>query len=225
MPEFVHSPEDLRKIYQSRFAGNSAYRKELWKVLSSFFTRWIPADATLLDLGCGYCEFVNTIQCQQKLAMDLNPDARLLVDPSVSFIEQDCSMPWQITPGSLDVVFTSNFFEHLPDKASLQRTLREAHTALRNGGQLIAMGPNINQLHGAYWDFFDHYLPLTELSLAEALEKSGFEVISSWRRFLPYTMSHRKRYPIWMVHLYLSLPSLWHLFGKQFLIIARKKPE
>ena len=35
---------------------------------------------------------------------------------------------------------------------------------------MIALGPNIKYLPGSYWDFWDHFLCLTEMSLGEALE-------------------------------------------------------
>ena len=40
-------------------------------MLCSFFSRWIPADATVLDLGCGYCEFINAVRARKKYAMDV----------------------------------------------------------------------------------------------------------------------------------------------------------
>ena len=52
-------------------------------------------------------------------------------------------------------MFTSNFFEHLPDKAALERTLLNAKRSLRSGGKLVMMGPNIKYVPGAYRDFFD----------------------------------------------------------------------
>src|SRR6185295_17009631 len=123
---------------------------------------------------------------------------------------------------SLDVVFTSNFFEHLPDKSTLTRTLQEAWRCLKPGGKLIAMGPNIKYLPGAYWDFWDHHLPLTESSLAEGLKTKGFVVDTCWPRFLPYTMASGPQYPILFLQLYLGLRFAWRIFGKQFLIVARK---
>jgi len=75
---------------------------------------------------------------------------------------------------------------------------------------------------GAYWDFFDHYVELTELSLAEALSGGGFEIEKTVGRFLPYTMSHGREYPILALRLYLALPAVWPFFGKQFLVVARK---
>lgn len=154
--------------------------------------------------------------------MDLNPDARRLAQSDVLVLQQDCSQAWNIVPGSLDTVFTSNFFEHLPTKSALEETLAEAHRALKPGGRLIAMGPNIKCVPGEYWDFFDHYLPLTELSLAEVLKKKQFAVEVCRDRFLPYTMSDGRQYPIWILRAYLMAPLAWKFFGKQFLVVARK---
>src|SRR6267154_1295534 len=44
---------------------------------------------------------------------------------------------------ALDVVFTSNFFEHLPNKDAIRRTPLEVYRCLRPGGRFIAMGPNM----------------------------------------------------------------------------------
>jgi hypothetical protein len=35
-------------------------------------------------------------------------------------------------------------------------------------------------------------------------------------------MAGGRRYPLWMLALYLRVPLLWRLAGEQFLIIARK---
>ncbi len=70
------APAELQRIYHRRFGQTSAYRQRVWQVLSaSFFNRWIAPDATVLDLGCGYGEFINHIRAGEKFAMDLNPDA------------------------------------------------------------------------------------------------------------------------------------------------------
>jgi SAM-dependent methyltransferase len=222
MNQTTHTSADLEQIYRTRFAGKSEYRQRTWTELCSFFSQWIKTDSTVLDLGCGHCEFINNVRCSQKFAMDLNPDAERLASSEVSVLKQDCSLAWPVPPESLDVVFTSNFFEHLPTKEALEKTLVEAYKALRSGGRLIAIGPNIKHLPGAYWDFFDHYLPLTELSLMEVLRKCGFEVVFCRDRFLPYTMSDGREYPTWMLRLYLKMPFAWPFFGKQFLVIARK---
>ena len=135
-----------------------------------YFQKWIKSDATVLDLGCGYGEFIRNIDCGRKYGMDLNARARSTYPLSVEFICQDCSQMWPVEDESLDVIFSSNFFEHLPDKRTLSQTLSQAHRCLRPGGTLIAMGPNIKLLCGKYWDFWGPSVPLSEASLAEGLK-------------------------------------------------------
>ena len=219
----VHSGADLDAIYKARFKDQEIYRRRVWAVLTKYFGQWIPSDGAVLDLGCGYCEFINQAQCAAKFAMDLNPEARKRASPEVQVLEQDCSLPWSIPDGRLTTVFTSNFLEHLPTKAHVEETLLHAYRALRVGGRLIAMGPNIKCIPGAYWDFFDHYVALTELSMKEILTKCGFDVELCLERFLPYSMSQGRTYPIWMLQSYLAVPALWPAFGKQFLLIAGKR--
>ena len=84
------------------------------------------------------------------------------------------------------------------------------------------MGPNIKYLPGKYWDFWDHHLALSDSSLSEGLVTRGFEITECVDRFLPYTMVNQREYPEVLLRLYLNVPLAWRIFGKQFLIIARK---
>ena len=219
----AENAQELSRIYQRRFSQTAAYRNRVWQVLTrDFFQQWIDPGSTVLDLGCGYGEFINNIRAAKKWAMDLNPDAPQYLAEGVSFLEQDCSADWGIAAGTLDVVFTSNFFEHLPDKQCLRRTLRQAWAALKPGGRLIALGPNIKYLPGQYWDFFDHHTILTEMSLGEALETEGFVLERVVPRFLPYTLVNAPEYPLWCIKAYLAVPWLWWIKGRQFLVVAQK---
>ena len=219
----AHSPEDLQRIYGARFSSSLEYRKQVWAVLvAECFGRHVRPTDQVLDLGCGYGEFINAVSCGEKFAMDLNPDAPRFLGKDVKFLMQDCSSRWELADASLDVVFTSNFFEHLPDKAALGRTLDEIRRCLRPGGRLIAMGPNIKHLPGAYWDFWDHYVALSEASLSEALTTRGFGIDLCLGKFLPYTMASGPRYPVAFLRAYLKVPLAWRIFGKQFLVVARR---
>jgi len=223
MSQSIKDPSELQSIYALRFNSMLEYRTQVWRILAAnHFQQYIrPADA-VLDLGCGYGEFINHIVCREKFGMDLNPQTPAHLAPGVKFLAQDCSTRWQLPDASLDVVFTSNFFEHLPDKKALRHTLLEARRCLKPGGRLIALGPNIKFVQGAYWDFWDHFLCLTEMSLGEAMENNGYRVTRTLSRFLPYSMVNVPRYPLVFLRLYLALPFLWPLFGKQFLIIAER---
>lgn len=220
----ANNPKDLQRIYESRFSVNLEYRRSVWRVLiDDFFQNYVRPTDAVLDLGCGYGEFINQVRCGKKYAMDLNPDAPRRVAKDVILLLQDCSTTWPLPDESLDVVFTSNFFEHLPDKAALGRTLDQVWRCLKRGGRLVALGPNIKYVPGAYWDFWDHNVPLTDLSLREALENRRYTIERCVDRFLPYTMAGGVQYPVWCLKLYLKLPFVWRLKGSQFLIVARKE--
>ena len=219
------SPSDAQEIYRLRFGDTQRYRQAVWKILTAeYFPKYVHREDVVLDLGCGYGEFINNVRCAAKYAMDLNPDAKRFLRPEVRLLEQDCAQRWEIPDATLDVVFTSNFFEHLPSKSNLEKTILEAHRVLKAGGRLIAMGPNIKYLPGPYWDFIDHHLPLTELSVLELMTKCGFDAEFCIARFLPYTMSTGRQYPAWTLRFYLAAPFLWRFWGKQFLVVGRKRP-
>src|SRR4051812_29104434 len=105
------APADLQRIYEHRFADTKEYRDRVWRILTAqFFQLYIGMNDAVLDLGCGYGEFINNIRSAKKYAMDLNPGAAQHLRGDVQLLQQDCSQPWNIEKGSIDAVFTSNFF-------------------------------------------------------------------------------------------------------------------
>ncbi|GIF49558.1 methyltransferase family protein [Asanoa ferruginea] len=218
------SGDELAKLYDDRFdAVELESKRVLWEALCrGFFDRYVGPDDTVVDLAAGTCEFSNAIRAKRKIAVDLNPDTpKFAVDADVVVAPSD-DMP-QIGDGSVDVVFTSNFFEHLPDKRALLRTLGETRRILRPGGRLLVLMPNLRFVGQRYWDYFDHHLPLTHVSLVEGLRLAGFEVDEVIPRFLPYTV---KDSPVPVrpafVRAYLRLRPAWRVLGRQMFVVARR---
>ena len=204
---------DLQLEYKNRFDGSDFYRNAVWKILcNDFFSKAISETSVLLDLGAGWGEFSINIKAAKKYSMDLNPDCGKRVAGYSTFLQQDCSTKWPIDDNTLDIVFTSNFLEHLPSKDLIEKTLREAQRCLKPGGKIICLGPNIKYVPGSYWDYWDHFIPITEQSMAEVLSLNGFRVVEKIDRFLPYTMSGGKNPPLLAVKLYLKLPFFWRFF-------------
>jgi len=216
-------PDFLSHLYRERFSdGDISFKEEMWSVLCErVFQPYVRPSDTVLDLGAGRCEFINAIEAAEKIAVDLNPDlasfargARVVQTLSTDLGPVDSS--------TVDVVFSSNFLEHLPDKASVLRTLAECRRVLRPGGTMIVLMPNIRYLPGKYWDYFDHHTPLTHLSLVEALTLAGFRAERVVPRFLPYTVKQRGvPRSTALLRLYLSLRVVWPIFGRQMLVVAK----
>jgi dolichol-phosphate mannosyltransferase len=216
---------DLKKLYRNRFDETDRARKaRVWKVLyQRVFAQWIHRDDTVVDLGAGFCEFINAAHAKRRIAVDLNADTRSLAAPGVEVEAASASDLGFLSTGSVDVVFSSNFLEHLADKEEVSGVVREALRVLKTGGTLILLGPNVRLIPGVYWDFFDHHVPLSDRSMCELLAITGFDLIRVEPRFLPYTTRSALPQAPWLVALYLILrPLSSAILGKQFLIVAKK---
>lgn len=217
--------DGLEGIYAHRFSpAERAAKSRLWRVLcDDFLGRYVPDNATVLDLGAGYCDFVNNVHATRKIAVDLNPETARAANPGVQVHAVDLDRIGDvIEPNSVDLAFASNVFEHLRGPESLLAVLSAVRVALKPGGRLLILQPNVRAVGTSFWDFVDHTLPLTEKGMTEALEVSGFSIDECRARFLPYTT--KSRIPQWpfLVRLYLKIrPAQW-LFGKQMFLVARR---
>ncbi len=214
----------LSHLYNSRFSMEDRQRKSLiWQVLcADFFQRYIKPTDTVLDIGAGYCEFINNIVCGVKIALDLNEETRSYANPDVRVVQSPSNAMEGIDDSSVDVAFASNFFEHMPTKHVFLETLREIVRVLRPGGRLLILQPNIRFLNGEYWDFLDHHIPLTDRTLVEAILSVGMRPMEVRPRFLPYTTKSLIPQHPWLVKIYLLVPLAHLILGKQAWVVAMK---
>jgi SAM-dependent methyltransferase len=191
-------------------------------LIDAWFSRYIEGAQAVLDLGCGWGTFINQVAVPRRYGIDLNTDAPSHIDHRVTLFCQSADEPWPLPDGSLDLVFTSNFLEHLSSRRAITAALGEAFRCLRSGGRIVCLGPDIRYAKGDYWNFFDHVIPLTARSLTEALELVGFGPDRVIDRFLPFTLAGRRAPPAVAIRAYLRLRPVWRLLGRQFLVVASK---
>jgi len=101
--------------------------------------------------------------------------------------------------------------------------LRECHRILKRGGKIMILQPNIYYIKEKYWFFIDHKTPLTHESLSEALEIAEFEISLLKKKFLPYSTKSSLPQKDILIKIYLRLPILQWIFGKQAFAIGIKK--
>ncbi len=158
----------------------------------------------------------------EKVGVDANPAVIDYANEDVTVhVTDDLSLP-TLPDDHFDLVFISNFLEHLPKPSDVVSLLERTRSLLRPGGRVMILQPNYRLLGAAYFDFIDHTVVLTDQSLREALDLSGLETETAIVRFLPYTTKSRLPQHPQLVRWYLRLPPLWLIFGGQSLFVARK---
>lgn len=215
----------LKKLYANRFDSRQMQAKvALWKVLiDEFLQGYVPSKSAILDIGGGYCEFINQIRAAKKCLIDLNPDSKLFANADVKVLNIDVLNLESHTSftGQFDRIFISNFFEHLRNKEELVEIISFCFDSLNSGGSLLVIQPNFKYSYKEYYDFIDHQLPITHLALQELLETVGFEIDVMIPRFLPFSTKGRPASP-WLLKVYLKLPFLWRFLGGQMFVKASK---
>ncbi len=222
------SQRTVKALYAGRDASpeKKEWRRNLWKVLvNDFFARHLHPGGEVLDYGCGRGEFINAVNASRRIAVDLRDGVRKHLEHGIVFVRSDDDWVSKVGEKTVSNVFCSNLLEHLPDRDTVLKLFQDFHRVLRPDGRLLVLGPNLHYTGPAYWDFFDHVLPLTHVSLAEALRLGGFETELLIPRFLPYTAVGARPTPLILVRWYLRLPFAWRFWGAQFFAVARPRTE
>lgn len=214
---------DHNRIYEYRFKDVDKQKKNItWQAIAEFLLRELNYPASIIDPAAGECEFINAIRVKEKWAVDLNPQFITKYADKTVHVKTGDALEIELPANYFDAAFMSNFLEHLNSQEEINQLLLNIHHALKKGGRVAIMGPNFKYCYKEYFDFADHKIILTHLSLEELLYAAGFSIKKTIPRFLP--ISFRGRLPVnrFIVNTYLSFPILWKIFGKQFLIIAEK---
>lgn len=215
----------LSRLYQVRYGNDEVKTKEaIWNVLcSDFLQKFVEKNGRVLDIAAGHCEFINNIQAKEKYAIDIDKRIQRYAASEVRVhIGSATRLPKEYT-NTFDTVFMGCFLEHLPSKQAILEVLKETKRALKMNGRLLILNPNIRFSTADYWDYFDHLTPVSDRSVAEALQAIGFEIEYCVPKFVPNTI--KDNLPKWpfLVKVYLHLPFLFPIFGKQMFIVAKKR--
>jgi SAM-dependent methyltransferase len=216
---------NLKEIYLRRFTEKDALEKNLiWGEICSFLQKWIPipTNGDVLDLACDRGDFIRHVVAANRWATDMRDVAEHLPN-DVRFIQGNGLYLSDVLPNAhFDVVFMSNYLEHLPSSESVVEQLAVARRLIKPGGKVVVLQPNIRLIGGSYWDFIDHQVALTDRSLVEAAELAGLETHRVIVRFLPFTTKSRfPRNPM-LVRWYLRFPPAWWWLGKQSLYVGTR---
>jgi hypothetical protein len=215
---------DFAALYEKRFRTSQDRREKIWRVLCKhFFQKFVPEDAVIVDIAAGYCEFINNIKARKKLAFDLRDDLEKCAAQDVKAVNDSFFNMESYLDEKPNIIFASNIFEHLNNKEEVTFSMELCYKNLASKGRLLIVQPNIKYLAGRYWDVIDHKIALTDLSLIEAGQLSGFSLVKNIKRFLPYSPSSKLPQYSFLVYLYLKFPLAWRFLGEHSFIVLEKQ--
>ena len=205
--------------YHAAHLPEDPARAIVWKVVAEHLASWVPSSAHVLELGAGYCEWINHVSAARRVAVDIWPDVVRFAGPGVESVVLDASRDLStLGAASFDTVLASNILEHF-DPGVAASVVEDLGRLLKPGGRLIVIQPNFRYASKHYFDDYTHRAVFTDVSLPNLLRVHGFQIDRVEPRFLPYSMRGTKL-PIrpWTVRAYLRSP--FKPMAGQMLVIA-----
>ena len=210
----------MNTYYETRYTYDKG-RAKVWKAITEFLQKYInKTNDNVLDLGAGYCDFINNITASSKIAVDINPEGAKFCEKNVIFYNSSIDKMTSIKNGSIDVLFASNLLEHLDD-SELKSAIQEFDRILKSGSRIILMQPNYRYAYKEYFDDYTHKKIFTHISLRDFFEANGYEAIKVMPKFLPFSLKSKLPKSYLLTKLYLH--SFYKPMGKQMLIVLKKK--
>jgi SAM-dependent methyltransferase len=196
-------------------------RDIVWNALWRFhFNRMVRGDDTVLDLGCGYGNFINQVVARRRIAIDSWPDFPDFLAPGVEAVVGNVTELGFLPDGGVDFAFASNLFEHIPQSA-FTLVLDALRGKLSDRGTLTILQPNYRYAYREYFDDYTHVAIYSHISLADFLTANGYEVLTVVPRFLPLTVKSRIPVSTSLIRAYLASPI--KPLGKQMLVTAKPR--
>lgn len=194
-------------------------RRRVWREIVRFVQRDAPSARTVVELGAGYCDFINQFPATRKIAFDLNPEMAQFAAPEVELRTGEATTLPGIDPESVDLVFASNFLEHLGQE-ELDVLLPRIRCVLAPGGRLILIQPNHRLCADRYFEDPTHQTIFDDASIVKLLATHAFRVIRLEAGVLPFSMRSRLPRSGCLTRLYLRSP-IKPMAGQMYVVAER----
>lgn len=211
---------EKRSAYTQTRYNLDQKRTLVWKVFAPYLQKKFHIQGHILDVGCGFGDFINNVQSSTKAALDANEEMKQFLNPGIDFkpgLTSDLKSSFQSQ--SFDWIFSSNLLEHLT-RDQVTAFFNDSKDLLKENGSLLIFMPNYRFCSSEYFDDYTHLTPISDRSINDWLKACGYKVEFIHPRFMPYSVKD-SRLPImsWLVKLWLISP---FKPGKQMLIHAIK---
>ncbi len=73
--------------YHAAHLPEGPARAVVWKVVAEHLASWVAPDAHVLEIGAGYCEWINNVTASRRVAIDIWPEIALLASNILEHFE------------------------------------------------------------------------------------------------------------------------------------------
>ena len=118
--------EDLEITYRQRFSEHDVVAKDsVWKEIATYLQRYLAKDGPVLDVACDHGAFIRHIKACERWATDLR-DVSGCMTSDIKFVQADgCQMADSLPHNHFEMVFMSNYLEHLPSAEAVVQQIRQ----------------------------------------------------------------------------------------------------
>ena len=205
--------------FDSRFKFDLG-RKKVWDaIVDHLQPKFFNNIETVVELGCGYGDFINSVKALNKIAVDIN-DCKDYLRSDVKFYKKNVIDLEFIKTNSVDLVFASNLVEHLVWE-EIDKMIHEVRRVLKKSSKLILIQPNYRLCSSNYFDDYTHRTILSDVSLKDYLKSQGFRINYVNPSYLPFSMQGILPKTYFLTKLYLELNS--PILGKQMLVVSENE--
>jgi hypothetical protein len=100
--------------YHAAHLPEDPARAIVWKVVAEHLASWVPPRAHVLEIGAGYCEWINHVAAARRVAVDIWPDVERFAAPGVEAFVLDAARELATLGTTMfDTVLASNILEHV----------------------------------------------------------------------------------------------------------------
>jgi SAM-dependent methyltransferase len=210
---------DPQGYFDTRLAYDQK-RGVLWRTLvQAVFGPMIDPSDTVVELGAGWCDFINSVAARRRVAVDVWGG---IVEQAEVGVESHVGPAHDLgflADGSVDLVFASNLLEHLT-RAEVDEVVAETKRSLAPGGRLVLVQPNFRLCAKRYFDDYTHVSVWSDVGMSAYLASQGWDLERVDARFLPLTVKSRLPVSAPLIRAYLRSPIKPR--AGQMLIVARK---
>ncbi len=219
------SSNSAADIYSERYHAvhlrSEPSRSIVWRVIADHLSLYIPYDGCVLEIGAGYCDWINNVRARIRIAVDIWKEFPRYAAAGVYPIIHDLSCGLSIFgDNQFDTVLASNVIEHFSADVGVM-LVRECCRILRPSGRMIIVQPNFAFSYKHYFDDYTHRAVFTHVSLSNMLKSQGFQIDDLKSRFTPYSLRDIG-FPVYPFLIKAYLISPLKPFAGQMLVVARK---